>query len=202
MGEVEARTSPAETLLLPPGTPCDLFVALHELARVGHRMTCLEVGRIRVWKPGKPDLQLDCTTGCPEIAVKEIELSKRLARARLAGLTAGSAPESGEAFVQWFRTIVPSLPGRLLADLACPSCASVPFMNRRKCRSLMRARRIVLHHPFPSLPPGCELVEIDVQENLADPKTFGWLLHLVASGRVCAIVGGLLAELTPYSVIG
>ena len=98
VGETEARTSAAGTLLLPPRTPCDPIVALHELIRIGYQMTFLEIGRIRIWKPGKPDLQVDCSSGCPEVPVgtaleliKEIEKHKVLLRERIARLTHSQA---------------------------------------------------------------------------------------------------------------
>ena len=82
------------TLLLPPRTPCDPIVALHELVRIGYRMTFLEVGKIRIWKPGKPDLQVDCSSGCPEVPVAtalhlihEMEKSKILSQEKLSRLT-------------------------------------------------------------------------------------------------------------------
>ena len=215
VGETEARTSSAGTLLLPPKTPCDPIVALHELVRIGYRMTFLEIGKIRIWKPGRPDLQVDCSSGCPEVPVataldliREVERSKILSQEKLCRLASSKAtftealeqlPESGEGMVAWFRTLVPSIPERLLPELAVPSSKKAGPFNRRKRRTLLRAKDIVVH-----LCPGSsrgmfddvarqqswEVIEVDVEEDLHDPSVFGFLLLLAAKGAVRALVGG------------
>ena len=215
VGETEARTSAAGVLLLPPGTLCDPIVALHELVRIGYRMTFLEVGKIRVWRPGKPDLQVDCSSGCPEIPVsialdliREVERSKVLSQQKLARLTSSHAtfedalsqlPVSGEEMVAWFRTIVPSIPDRLLPELAVPACKQARPFNRRRRRALLKAKNVVIHlcpggsrGMFEELPfqQGWDVVEIDVEEDLHDPTVFGFLLLLAARGIVRALVGG------------
>ena len=161
VGETEARTSPAGTLLLPPRTPCDPIVALHELVRVGYRMTFLEVGKIRIWKPGKSDLQVDCSSGCPEVPVsvamdliREVEKSKVLSQEKLSRLTGSQATfedalarlsMSGEELVSWFRTVVPSIPERLLPDLAVPASTQAHPFNRRRRRTLLKAKDVIIH---------------------------------------------------------
>ena len=215
VGETEARTTASGTLLLPPQTPCDPIVALHELIRIGYRMTFLEVGRIRVWKPGRPDLQVDCSTGCPEVPVataleliKEVERSKILQLERLSRLTQyrpsfedalARLPESGEEMAAWFRTLVPSVPARLMVELAVPACKQARPFNRRRRRTLMAAKNVIVH-----LCPGksrgmfaelCrqaswEVVEVDLEEDLHDPTVFGFLLYLASRGSVRAVVGG------------
>ena len=155
-----ARVSPAGTLLLPPGSSCDPIVALHELIRIGYRMTFLSVNKMRIWRPGQPDLPLDCSTGCPEITpdeanrlITEIENSKRVNRAQVARLTQLPTSSfedvlqdpSGDKLALWFKGIVPSVPARLLPTLAVAPCKKAAPWNRRRRRTLSRAKHLVIH---------------------------------------------------------
>ena len=215
VGEVTARVSPAGTLLLPPGSACDPIVALHELIRIGYRMTFLSVNKMRIWRPGQPDLPLDCSTGCPEITpneanrlITEIENSRRVNRAQVARLTQlpissfedALQDPSGDKLALWFKGIVPSVPARLLPTLAVAPCKKAAPWNRRRRRTLSRAKHLIIHlFPgqsrglFRSLTQanlGWDVLEVDVEEDLLREDTFGFLLHLAQTGRVRAVIGG------------
>ncbi|CAE7485385.1 UVR8, partial [Symbiodinium necroappetens] len=215
VGEVTARVSPAGTLLLPPGSSCDPIVALHELIRIGYRMTFLSVNKMRIWRPGQPDLPLDCSTGCPEITpneanrlITEIENSKRVNRAQVARLTQLPTSSfedvlqdpSGDKLALWFKGIVPSVPARLLPTLAIAPCKKAAPWNRRRRRTLSRAKHLIIHlFPgqsrglFRSLTQanlGWDVLEVDIEEDLLREDTFGFLLHLAQTGRVRAVIGG------------
>ncbi|OLQ03927.1 Copia protein [Symbiodinium microadriaticum] len=215
VGEVTARVSPAGTLLLPPGSACDPIVALHELIRIGYRMTFLSVNKMRIWRPGQPDLPLDCSTGCPEITpheanrlITEIENSRRVNRAQVARLTQlplatfedALQDPSGDKLALWFKGIVPSVPARLLPTLAVAPCKKAAPWNRRRRRTLSRAKHLIIHlFPgqsrglFRSLTQaklGWDVLEVDIEEDLLREDTFGFLLHLAQTGRVRAVIGG------------
>ena len=215
VGEVTARVSPAGTLLLPPGSSCDPIVALHELIRIGYRMTFLSVNKMRIWRPGQPDLPLDCSTGCPEITpneanrlITEIENSKRVNRAQVARLTQLPTSSfedvlqdpSGDKLALWFKGIVPSVPVRLWPTLAVAPCKKAAPWNRRRRRTLSRAKHLIIHlFPcksrglFRSLTQanlGWDVLEVDIEEDLLREDTFGFLLHLAQTGRVRAVTGG------------
>ena len=215
VGELEARVNQAGTLLVAPDTRCDPIVALHELIRLGYKMTFLGVDKIRVWKPGKPDLQVDCSTGCPEVSFKtamelitEVEVSKQVVKARVARLTKrqGSMsfrealddlPSSGEVMAAWFKDQVPSIPDRLLSELAVPTTTSAAPWNRRKRRAIMGTKHVAVHlfagesrDLLSNLPKDWMFVAVDIQEDLHDPKVFGFLMHLAAKGKVKAVIGG------------
>ena len=138
----------------------------------------------------------------------EVERSKALSQEKLCRLTSTKAtfedalaqlPVSGEEMAAWFRTIVPSIPERLLPELAVSACRQARPFNRRRRRALLRAQDIVVH-----LCPGSsrgmfnelarqyswEVVEVDVEEDLHDPSVFGFLLLLAARGAVRALIGG------------
>ncbi|CAE7489027.1 GIP [Symbiodinium sp. KB8] len=215
VGEVTARVSPAGTLLLPPGSACDPIVALHELIRIGYRMTFLSVNKMRICRPGQPDLPLDCSTGCPEITpneanrlITEIENSKRVNRAQVARLTQlptssfedALQDPSGDMLALWFKGMVPSVPARLLPTLAVAPCKKAAPWNRRRRRTLSRAKHLIIHlFPgqsrglFRSLTQanlGWDVLEVDIEEDLLREDTFGFLLHLAQTGRVRAVIGG------------
>ena len=215
VGAYEARVSPVGTLLVSPGTKCEPIIALHELIRLGYRMTFLSVDRMRIWKPGKPDLKLDCSTGCPEVdeetalqLINEIEVNKQVSQARAARLVTTQGPvtfedalqelpNSGEMLATWFRTLIPSIPDCLMPELAVSSCTQAAPWNRRKRRALQRTRHIIVHlfagesrDMFSEVPKGWMPLSIDVKEDLHDPNVFGFLLHLARQGQVKAVVGG------------
>ena len=215
VGAYEARVSPVGTLLVSPGTQCEPLIALHELIRLGYRMTFLSVDRMRIWEPGKPDLKLDCSTGCPEVdeetalqLINEIEVGKQVSQARVARLLAHQGPvsfedalqdlpASGEMLATWFKTLVPSIPDHLIPELAVASSTQASPWNRRTRRALQRTQNIVVHlfagesrDIFSEMPQGWMQLPVDVKEDLHDPSVFGFLLHLARQGRVRAVVGG------------
>ncbi|CAE7037961.1 Retrovirus-related Pol polyprotein from transposon TNT 1-94 [Symbiodinium microadriaticum] len=159
VGEVTARVSPAGTLLLPPGSSCDPIVALHELIRIGYRMTFLSVNKMRIWRPGQPDLPLDCSTGCPEITpdeanrlITEIENSKRVNRAQVARLT--------------------QLPTSSFEDVL----QALAYLGRRPLQESCAVE------PPTEANLGWDVLEVDIEEDLLREDTFGFLLHLAQTG--------------------
>ena len=96
--------------------------------------------------------------------------------------------------------IVPSVPARLLPTLAVAPCKKAAPWNRRRRRTLSRAKHLIIHlFPgqsrglFRSLTQanlGWDVLEVDVEEDLLREDTFGFLLHLAQTGRVRAVIGG------------
>ena len=191
--------------------PVEPIVALHELIRLGYRMTYLKPGHIQVWKGSDKPLELDQSSGCPEVSgalaldlINQVEQAHLRRAQRVASLAkpvslsyqeaVASVWDSGDDILKWFRAKVPSIPARLLPDLAVPATTKGPWPRRMRRKWLM-SDHVIVHlfagktrgkfqgHPWP-------VIEVDVEEDLHHPHTFGFLLGLAVQGRLAALVGG------------
>ena len=191
--------------------PVEPIVALHELIQLGYRMTYLKPGHIQVWKGSDKPLELDQSSGCPEVSgalaldlINQVEQAHLRRAQRVASLAkpislsyqeaVASVWDSGDDILKWFRSKVPSIPARLLPDLAVPATTKGPWPRRMRRKWLM-SDHVIVHlfagktrgkfqgHPWP-------VIEVDVEEDLHHPHTFGFLLGLAVQGRLAALVGG------------
>ena len=187
------------------------IVALHELIQLGYRMTYLKPGHIQVWKGSDKPLELDQSSGCPEVSgalaldlINQVEQAHLRRAQRVASLAkpvslsyqeaVASVWDSGDDILKWFRSKVPSIPARLLPDVAVPATTKGPWPRRMRRKWLM-SDHVIVHlfagktrgkfqgHPWP-------VIEVDVEEDLHHPHTFGFLLGLAVQGRLAALVGG------------
>ena len=141
--------------------PVEPIVALHELIKLGYRMSYLRPGHIQVWKPPHAPLPLDQSSGCPEVTgqlamdlINQVEQAHLRHARRVAALAqpiAMSFPEavssvwdSGDDLLRWFLGMVPSVPARLLPDLAVPAVTRGPWPRRMR-RRWARSEHVIVH---------------------------------------------------------
>ena len=92
--------------------------------------------------------------------------------------------------------VFPDIPAELLQEVvASPELdgETVPW-NRRQRRAHMTGKRgvVLTRNRFRKVAErhGCSILDLDEQEDLLKPSTFGYVVGLILSGRVRAILGG------------
>ena len=105
-------------------------------------------------------------------------------------------------FGLWVSKIFPDVPTNLLQEVVAQPILdgeAAPW-NRRQRRSHLSAKRGIILNLFAGSTRdrfrkvaekhGCQVLDLDEQEDLLKPSTFGYVVGLILSGRVRAVIGG------------